>query len=284
MKKTCFFLIILALFTVLVFGDEGKQEEVDFLLFRANSGDQFTDGDQASVQLDKLANFLKAKNLIPGQIHVFGYAAAVVNDIESTDLSRDRAVFVINELQKRGVGNNLFADPVGYGETAFWGANDNEEDRSPNRRVRIMLDEVIITPEILREAEPEIIITVNEIQEKEPVRQGSGLLWKILLPLILLALLALIILLLLKKRKRVLAAVMQESPVLPVPVPVTYTTVNLDDAIRFHAFELSLWRNCMNGDMDGDWFKSVCEISARYEADGYQVYTENGSWWAKKAN
>jgi len=58
---------------------------------------------------------------------------------------------------------------------------------------------------------------------------------------------------------------------------------NLDLEIRRRAYELYQERNGQNGDADGDWYRAVSQIGARYEAEGYKIYTENGSWWAHRS-
>jgi len=212
MKKlslVSFLLFFLALFA---FGQSENQEEIDYLLFLPNSAGGFVNETQAMTQLDNLARYLSGRNLTPGQIYVYGYAAFAINDIDPLSLSRDRALFVINELQKRGVSRNLFSDPVGYGSVNLWGGNTNEEDRSPNRRVRVVLDGNIITPETIKAEEtqpaPEPEITISSIDEKEPIRNeakpektDTKFPWWLLLLLPLLLIIAALIYLLSKRKK-----------------------------------------------------------------------------------
>ena len=294
--KKLFFLGVLFIFCGFwVSGDTDGQEEIDFLLFLPNSSNEFVNESQAALQLDNLAKYLIGKNLVPGQICVYGYAAAVNNDIDEMALSKNRAVFVINELQKRGLPNDLFSDPVGYGSTELWGSNEDESDRSPNRRVRILVDGNLVTPVILNAVEPEIITVYTEIVPEEPVQaeSGSGFPWKILLPL-LAALLAIILFLLFKRRKSSAAETVQEPVPLPSPViapaaaaPVapaatSKTVVDLEEEIRFRAYELSLIRNGRYGDPEGDWYAARDEVCARYEAAGYSTGLADGRWQASK--
>ena len=139
MKKLCFIFAFFVLCGISVFGNNDGREEVDYLLFMPNSGSRFVDEDQAFIQLNNLAQYLSNKNLSPGQIIVCGYAAYVPNNINSADLSRERALFVMEELQKRGVSKDLFSDPVGYGSVYLWGNNTDENDRKLNRRARVFL-------------------------------------------------------------------------------------------------------------------------------------------------
>ncbi|MDR0290881.1 MAG: OmpA family protein [Treponema sp.] len=282
MNKLSFVLIFFVIFGFMAFADDGGQDEIDFLLFLPDSSDQFVNEEQAMIQLDKLAEYLNGKDLILGQIHVYGYAANFVNDTAPMDISRDRALFVINELEKRGVLKDFFADPIAYGAVDLWGGNTDEKDRSPNRRVRILLDDVILTPSTFEvvEAEIEIPDTAEEEIVEETVavapetsKSRSKFPW--LLLLLLLVLIPAILFLLFKRCwKKAKAAAVIES----------ITIVNLDDEILFRAYELYQWRKGQSEDAIWDWHTAVCDVCSRYKANGYQAYYENGSWWAKKSN
>ena len=221
MKKlslVSFFLLFIVLF---VFSEPENPEEIDYLLFLPDESNQFVNETQAMIQLDNLAKYLKETDLIPGRLWVYGYAAFAENDIEPVNLSRARALWVVNELQKRGAPYLLFADAVGHGSVDLWGGNTNEEDRSPNRRVRVILDGNIVTPETIKESESEIVISSADdrepvSQETKPEKSGAKLpLW----PFILLHLLVLIgvILFILSRRKKNQAA-KPAKPVKPKPV------------------------------------------------------------------
>jgi hypothetical protein len=187
------------------------------------------------IQLDNLARYLLGKNLTSGQIYVYGYAAFAVNDVDPVNLSRERALFVIGELQRRGVSRNLFSDPVGHGSVNLWGRNTDEDDRSPNRRVRVILDgnivtpetikepEIIIEPETIKESEPEIVI--SSADDREPVSQEaaaekSGVKFPLLFlfPLLLLVLIAALVYLLSRRKK---------SPAAKPAVPVKTKPVKI---------------------------------------------------------
>jgi len=273
MKKLSLVLVFLFALGALAFGQTAPQEEVDYLLFSPDSSDEFVNQDQAMHQLDRLARYLNSRDLTTGQISVYGYSAAASNDVDPLILSRDRALHVINELIKRGVASHLLADPVGYGEVDTWGANEEEADRSLNRRVRILVDGAIVTPAVVVAAEPVAPPPAPVAQEES----GGKFPWWLLL--LLLALLALLLFLLAKRKKSPAAA-----PVAAAPTKLVTVEQNLDDEIRFHAYELYLWRDGQNGDAYGDWCRSVCEVCARYEPDGYHFRTENGSWWAVKTS
>lgn len=267
------------LFNLLVFGNSSEQDEIDFLLFLPNSSDRFVDEERAMAQLDNVAKYLRNRELDSGQILVYGYAAAVVNDIESVAFSRDRALFVINELQKRGVPNKFFADPVGFGEVDLWGDNASEKDRSSNRRVRILLDGRDLTPAVVKTDDSEIKISSADHNEETVEREEAvehTFPWWILIPLLLL-LLAAILLFARKKRKQ---PVKEAAPVTAAPVFVE-SLINLEEEIRFRAYELYLLRNGQSEDADVDWYMAVSDVNARYVADGYRVYND-GSWWAHK--
>jgi len=282
MKKLCLVSIFFVCAGFLAFGD--TEEEIDYLLFLPNSSNQLVNEERAMTQLDNLAKSLMDRNLFPGQIHVYGYAASAVNDIESTNLSRDRAVFVINELQKRGVPNELFSEPIAYGEVGLWGGNTNEDDRIPNRRVRVLVDD----PLALNDPEPEPIIMIEyEEAAEEPVSKFP---WKIvLLLLLILALLAALLFFLLAKKRKSPAAKTAEPQIAAVPVAPPVTTserlvnVNLEEEIRHCAYYRYLARNGWNENHEEDWHNAVAEVSARYEADGYQVYPADRTWWACKS-
>ena len=215
MKKSCLVIFFLVFFGLRLFGEPADQEEIDYLLFLPNSGNNFVNENQAGTQLDRTARYLKERDLVPGQVIIYGYAAFSNNDIDPMDISRQRALFVINELHKRGVSRNLFADPVGHGSVYLWGTNSTEEDKVPNRRVRILIDGTLITPEVI--AAPNIadamgdgkIIITEEIEEpeKQNAAKAAGepfdfnFPWWILLPLLLVPLLFLLFRSL-KNRKR----------------------------------------------------------------------------------
>jgi len=221
-------MVFFAFFGFLAFGDTGGQEEIGYLLFFPNSSNSFVNHAQAMTQLDNIAKNLMERNLLAGQINVFGYTAIAANYIKPMDLSRDRAVFVMNELQRRGVPGELFSEPVCQGEVALWGDNTTEASKSPNRRVRVLLDNNILPP--AAPVVPPVIAPVIEsaatVATATPAtaadKSRSGFPWKILLPLIGLIILAAIIFFLLKCRKSSTcckAAV--ETPPSSAPTPIT---------------------------------------------------------------
>jgi hypothetical protein len=306
MKKRCLVSVLFVFIGFGALGDTEKQEEIDYLLFLPDSSSLFVNEEQAMVQLDNLAKYLIDKELIPGQIYVYGYAAFAENDIEPVNLSRDRALWVVNELQKRGAPYLLFADAVGHGSVDLWGSNTDEEGRSPNRRVRVVLDGNVLTPETVKAAEPEIEIASidNDEAVEAPINQESAIIdeskskfpWWIL---ILLPLMGLILFVLKKKKsansKTAKPEKVEEPTAAPVPAPAPVAasepvksvttstfTVNLEEEIRFRAYELYLRRNGQSENEHEDWCRAVSEISAKYEADGYHVYRENENWWARK--
>jgi len=317
MKKRYFIFIFCVFCCISIFGDTETQEEVDFLLFSANSGSRFENEEKAFIQLNNLAQYILDKNIAPGQIIVYGYAAYAPNEFKSDDLSMERAVTVIEELQKRGVSKELFSDPVGYGAVYLWGNNETENTRKLNRRARVLLDGEIpmpITQELFTaETGPSPIIEENSFIETPatpeiawnytPKKSSSGFpLWILFLlaALVVLAVLAFFILPLLLLKRRSQKSVHKAEPVnvqqqitktviVPEPEPaksVTVFTVNLDEEIRFRAYELSQQRR-VAGQCDGqddlrdqDWYNAVREISAWYEACGHSVFTDGGCWWA----
>ena len=279
-----------------IFGDNDTREEVDSLLFMPNSSNQFVNGKQAFIQLDNLAQYLSSKNLTPGQIIVCGYTAFAQNKIEPFGLSRERALFVINELQKRGVSKDLFSDPEGYGSVNLWGDNFSENDRKPNRRVRILLggeSPVPVTQEIInvetKAAVPDSIHEEAAAPGDMTKKSGFKFPWWVLL---LLALLLLLFLLLKRKSEKPVhkdggtnvqpEILKTEAVAKPVPTIAAYT-VNLDEEIRFRAYELYKQRNGQGDYRDQDWFNALREISAWYMARDYSVTADGGHWWASRA-
>jgi len=299
MKKRYFLFIFFILCGILIFGDSDMQEEVDFLLFSPNSSNRFENEEQAFIQLDNLARYLSNKYLVPGQIIVYGYAAFAQNDVGSVELSKERALFVINELHKRGISEDLFSDPVGYGSVYLWGNNANENDRKYNRRVRVLLDgesSLSITPEIIS-AEPETVIPVSVYEESAapedtPRESSSQFPWWILAVLAVFILFLLLLLLLMKLSKKLAdenetSNAQPQSPntdIVPVPAAAAaVSTVNLDEEIRLRAYELSQQRNSPDDYREQDWYNAVREISAWYTACGHSVFTDGGCWWASRA-
>jgi len=359
MKRLCFIFIFFVFCGISIFCDNDEQEEIDFLLFMPNSSNQFVNEEQTFIQLDNLAKYLKNKDIVSEQIIVNGYAAYAPNDIEPVDLSRERAVFVINELRKRGVSNDLFSAPIGHGSVYLWGNNSGEDDRKPNRRVRILLggeSPTQITPDIVN-AEIDIEIFEN-VQEEAPAarvlpvtpvkpadtREKSDFRFPLWILLVLPLLLLLFLLLKNKSRKtarqvvnknaqseisetetvyipepvpeQMYKPVPEPTPVLkqkPVPPPEPVIThkhepvpvhkpepaykhelasssskteikVNLDEEIRFRAYELSERRHWHGDYMEQDWYDAMREISALYIYQGYTVYFEDGYWWAAKSS
>ena len=302
MKKMYLIAVLLAFTGFLAFADNAEQEEIDYLLFLPNSSNGFVSQNQAMVQLDNLAKFLITKNPGPGQIYVYGYAATATNDIDAASLSKERAVFVMNELQKRGVPNELFAEPVGYGSVDTWGGNTNEANRIPNRRVRIVLEGNVLNPQTVAAADTEIAKNETPVQENPTVIASQGQVnkaaaphkarfpWKIVLAVLVLALIIIAILLAARPKKDAAAGkAVEKTPPQAADIPVaasvaaiSVSTVNLEDEIRFCAYMMSLQRNGQYGDPQGDWYAAVIEICTKYEAEGFRTYPENDSWWAKK--
>jgi len=293
MKKLYFMFIFFIFCGIYIFSDNDAREEIDFLLFLPNSSNQFADEERAFIQLDNAARHLLNTNLTPGQIIVNGYAAFAPNDIESVELSRERALFVINELQKRGISKEFFSDPAGYGAVYLWGNNTDENDRIPNRRVRIILDgeePIPITPEIIN-AETETAVSYG-VQETPVVpadtmnKTGFKFPWWILLLLAVF----LLMLILLKEmfgksaHKNITAnkqPQISKTDITPKPVPASAAfKLNLDDEIRFRAYELYQRRNGQDDYRDQDWYDALREVSASYTARGYSVFSDGGCWWA----
>jgi len=282
LRMLCLTVVLLAVSGALAFGDGGEQE-LDFLLFLPDSSDRFADEDLERIHLDNAARYLLSRNLYPGQIHVHGYAARAKNDIEPMDLSRDRALFVMAELQKRGVPAHLFSEPAAHGEADLWGSNETEEARNPNRRVRILVDSYYLSSAAFLAAEE------TRWPGTAANESRAGFPRSFLIPL--LAILAALILFALELRKKPSGEPAHEAPhpnasdseLIAAGMAANDCLVNLEEEIRRRAYELYLERNGQDGDADGDWYKAVPEVCAHYEADVYQVYNaEDGCWWAHR--
>jgi hypothetical protein len=252
------------------------------------------------IQLDNVANYLMTRNLSPGKISVYGYAAAVVNGIEPVNLSRNRALYVINELQKRGLTGDLFAEPVACGSVDLWSGNKGKGDKRLNRRVRILLDDTILTPaaretslqdaretslqdaretslQDAREASLQNARTVCTWEEKQPEtasqKTGSRFPWWIIpLALLGIAVIATIVFFAYERRKSsavIPAAATAATAHAAAPGQKIY--VLTEDEIRYHAYKLYQQRNSQHGFAVQDWHRSVDELTAHYEAKGYLV-------------
>jgi len=291
MKKNGLLIFFLVFFGFVVFSQTGSHEEIDFLLFLPNSGETFVDEDRAWIQLNNIAKYLKERDIAPGQVIVYGYTAFAANDVDAEDLSRQRALSVIAELQKRGVSRNLFADPVGHGSVYLWGSNTEEEDKAPNRRVRILVDGKVIVPQVIAEPEPEPVLPVIRPAEEPAapvaVKKKSGFQWLLLLLVLLIPLFFLLFRMLKNKNDEEPAAINEPVPApappppAPAPDETVVDTVDLEEEIRRRAYFRSQGHGEYS-DVDQDWFVELPKVCAEYEAKGYRTYMENGTWWAKK--
>jgi hypothetical protein len=304
MKKIYLSIIFFVLCGFFIFGNDDNREEVDFLLFMPNSGSRFVNEEQAFVQLNKLALYLSNKNLNPGQIIVCGYAAYAPNDIKSVDLSRERALTVMEELQKRGISKELFADPVGYGAVSLWGSNAGENDKKPNRRVRILLDgesPIPVTNEIINveTAPPGAAMRNSDIVEEKPLAlEYMSKESNFKFPWWIIPLLAFFLLLFLlhkgrsrkqeqktePKNEQAQIPIMENKHKFVHEEAVTTWMVNLDEEIRIRAYELSLERNGTGDYREQDWYNAVHEISAWYTACGHSVFSDGRCWWASRSH
>ena len=292
MKKLCFLLFFVSFFGLLVFGDTGEQEEIDFLLFLPNSGNRFVNEEQAMIQLDKVANYLMTRNPGTGKVSVHGYAAAAANDVEPFNLSKNRALYVINELQKRGLKEDLFAEPVACGSVDLWGGNTNEKNRRDNRRVRILLDNTIVTPAALRAAPKAVEIRAEtpRVNPREKIEHGTSIKntgsqfpWWII-PLLLMGIFLIAIIVFLVAMCRRNSSGKAARGTIPVAIPVAAVPssqkiyILSEEEIRRHAYKLYQLRD-KNGDAVRDWYRSMRELTAFYEAQGYRVIL----YWEEQA-
>jgi hypothetical protein len=284
--KKLFFAPLFFIFCNFLLFSTTNQEEIDFLLFMPNSSDQLAHAERDNLLLDNLAKFLAEKNLLPGQIHVYGYAAVAQNDLDGNDLSRARAVFIMHELQRRGVVRELFSDPAGFGSVDLWGDNTGDEDRLPNRRVRILLEGRVLMPPPAVEPAPAPPVVEEPVAAEREERAEPPFPWWII-PLLLAAALlaALLFFLAKKKRTRSAADPVPAAASIPTPGPAAAreTDSDLDEEIRFRAYELYLMRYGQSEDAVADWHVARAEICAKYEADGCRAaLADDGHWHSFK--
>jgi len=272
LKKLYILIVFFVVCNFLIFGSDNQWEEIDFILFLPNSSTQFENAEQSNSKLDNIAQNLLSRSLAPGQIHIYGYAAEVRNDIDPVELSRDRGLLIINELQKRGVSNDLFTVPQAHGSVDLWGSNFGEEGRRLNRRVVILLENVIPPPTV------EEIVLVEAVEKES----GSKFPWWLLF---LLPLIAILFFLFRKKSSKedtkepIITSIPAKAKLAP-PVPII--NMNLDEEIRLCAYYHSLERGDWNKDSEQDWHIAVQKISAIHKAAGHSVYFEDCFWWASK--
>ena len=140
MKKICFTVFLCLFFISAAFGQypgaSGKMEEFGFFTFHPDSPDTFENEEISLELLDRMAAVLSSRDLTPGQIHVFGYSAIASNEVNPMLLAYNRAIFIINELVRRGVSWDLFAPPMGYGSVNVWGV-----PQQYNRRATVNIAE-----------------------------------------------------------------------------------------------------------------------------------------------
>lgn len=110
-----------------------------------DSSNMFEDEEFANLQLDEWAKTLKDSELSNGQIRVEGFSADVENGIDPVKLSEDRAIFIINELEKRGVSRSFFSEPIGHGATSKYTVISIPESFKENRRA-ILINNIDDTP------------------------------------------------------------------------------------------------------------------------------------------
>jgi len=206
-------IIFLVFLGLTLYAETEGQEEVGIFLFLSNNSSSFVNESVASIRLDNMANYFLVRNPDYGQIQVIGYTASAKTDVDPDILALERAVFVINELQKRGVPLEWFSNPIGHGEVDLWGNNTNEETMFPNRRVRVLLNGSLLTPYIFLSQVETAKTTPAETTAAEVISSESNfkLLWLILFILLGLLLLALIIFLILFLRRKIQDKKAEES-------------------------------------------------------------------------
>ncbi|MBE0644163.1 MAG: OmpA family protein, partial [Bacteroidetes bacterium] len=93
---------------------------------------------ESFFELDRLVRFLASNPQI--RIVIAAHTDDVGNDEYNFDLSRKRALSVVNHLVQKGVDPSRL-ESVGYGETRPEVPNDSDENRARNRRVEFRIAE-----------------------------------------------------------------------------------------------------------------------------------------------
>ena len=135
MRRFTIVLCLCALCAVTVFS-QNNLEEIGYLIFYPDRYNRFANPVQAQRQLDAIAFNIQNRNLQPGQVYVIGYAADAASSMSLETLSLNRTFFIINELVRRGVSWELFAQPEGQGASFDFG-----QELNPNRRTIVAIGE-----------------------------------------------------------------------------------------------------------------------------------------------
>jgi hypothetical protein len=134
---------ILLLFGICLIGftqSTSETKEIGYIIFTPDSV-VFENEFEAKELLDQYTKSINEISSKERQIHINGYTAIFNNEIDPHELSTDRANIILNELLLRGISSERFDIIKGNGETNNWGNNNISENRKPNRRVTISIDE-----------------------------------------------------------------------------------------------------------------------------------------------
>jgi hypothetical protein len=134
---------ILLLFGICLIGfaqSTSETKEIGYIIFSPDSV-VFENEFEAKGLLEQYTKSINEVSSKEKQIHINGYTAIFSNDIDPLKLSTNRANIILNELLLRGISSERFDIVKGNGGTSKWGNNNISEDRKPNRRVTISIDE-----------------------------------------------------------------------------------------------------------------------------------------------
>jgi hypothetical protein len=155
----------------------------------------------------------------------------------------------------------------------LWGNNSSEKDRSLNRRVRLFLDDAILTPNMIKNSEP---LASPSVQHANEVARPKLPWW--LLFLALLAATASVLYLVFACKESQADKIVPHTAPNPIPAAEKVKIKILErEEISNYAYGLYQQRNCQDGSEACDWDQSIRDLTDYYEARGYQVllYWEN---------
>jgi phosphate transport system substrate-binding protein len=112
-----------------------KNAERLSLDFRFRKGSKELDN-KAQMDLDRVANFLTDAKLSGDNLLLFGFADDGAAARSESELSKERAAAVAEQLKRRGITANVI---TGFGDFLPVASNATEEGREKNRRVELWL-------------------------------------------------------------------------------------------------------------------------------------------------
>jgi outer membrane protein OmpA-like peptidoglycan-associated protein/tetratricopeptide (TPR) repeat protein len=109
--------------------EKDRAEVLNNIFFKTGSFDL---DEKSKVELDKMVDFLNKNKAI--KIEISGHTDDIGSDQENLELSRKRALSVLEYLQKTGISPSRLSSK-GLGETKPVASNESESGRQRNRRI-----------------------------------------------------------------------------------------------------------------------------------------------------